>query len=435
MPWQPEAKVFQEAFKPQPPALEPHDDSDGENRIPVAPTPRKDISQLLAIPQWRRQAFSLDKENMNNVLTIKPFEELLAIAYIRSVRHTVTKTGLSYLASYSGRHRSGKSVTASVMAHMWDRTFWKYFEQRVVQSPREFVGAMETVIRDNIMGAALVIDEAGATMASADWYERWIKAIQKTLQICGMLRPMILFVAPNREYIMSGMRKLIVAEHYFERHNTDYTNMNVYHVKYSTMRHDYYYKKPMVRIAGQTVQLKRILFHIPPQYFVDRYKALTEPHKLDMMSQLGEEVKRSLVDKTEDKEPDYDTIIEEIFQKRDVFVKDKLGKGGYPVADPIQVEIHYKLRQKFAKYVCERVNARIKDHMDENLEEGLILKERLEFDEKKRTEQETKARFRNLRDAPAGKLEGSERMKALRTAEKGQLEEMDEELKTVLTSL
>ena len=154
-----------------------------------------------------------------------------------------------------------------------------------------------------------------------------------------------------------------------------------------------------------------------------------------MMAQLSEEVKRSLVEKNDDAEPDYETIIEEIFQKRDIFVKDKLGKGGYPVADPIQVEIHYKLRQKFAKYVCERVNSRIKEHLDERLDEGIILKERLEFDENKRTEQETKARFRNLHDAPAGKLEGSERMKALRSAERGQLEDMDEELKSVLTSL
>ena len=327
---------------------------------------------------------------------------------------------------------SGKSVQATLMGYLWDPTFHKYFERRIVQSPQEFVAAMEGIITDDIKGAAIVIDEAGATMASSDWYEKWIKAITKTLQICGMLKPMILFVAPSRDYIVSGMRKLIVAEHYLERWDNDRTNMNVYHVKYSTMKHDYYYKKPVIRIAGQTIQLKRMIMHKPPDWFIERYKNITEPRKVDMMATFAADVKRSMVVKDDDKEPDYEGIVRDVFMKREVFLGRGKTKEGYPTVDQTSIEIHYKLRPKYAGHVKHMVERKIQEYMDEQRETVEIRDEKLASMEKVDQERRAEARRKALKTMPAG---GSLEVSDVKNDADDAKEQMDEGLKRVLEEI
>jgi hypothetical protein len=355
-----------------------------------------------------------------------------------------SESGLFITNNWLVTHNSGKSVTASIWAHLWDTTFLKYFETRIVQSPQDFVRAMEIVIKDNTKGAAFVIDEAGATMASTDWYEKWIRALTKTLQICGMLKPMILFVAPNRDFIVSGMRKLIIAEHYLERTHTDYTTIKAYHVKYSTIKHNYYYKKPMVRIADTTYQLNRIHQHQPPEWFLERYKNHTEPKKVDMMSAFSDVVKSSVADKDQDAEPDYETIIRDVFQKKEIFFG-RNTKEGYPTIDQAALEIHYKLRPKFSKYVKDRVERLIRENVEEKREHEEILGGRVakRFEAQEITN--NKQRLAALRSMSATsdddvlRQTGVETMKEFRNKtkekEKSEQERMDEELKDVLSSL
>lgn len=330
---------------------------------------------------------------------------------------------------------SGKSVTACAEAYMWDHTFWPYFETRIVQSPKEFVSSMRTVIDEKIYGAAFVIDEAGATMASSDWYEKWIKAITKTLQICGMLRPMILFVAPSREYIVSGMRRLIIAENFLERFSNEYSNINVYHVKYSTMRQKYYYKKPVVRIAGQTIQLKRILFHKPPDWFIDRYKMITEPHKTTMMENFAQDVERSMSESEAPDKPDYESMIEDILTKVPVFIKDRVGKDGFPVIDQTTIEIQYGIRSKYAKYVKERVERGIREKELAKQETDELRKDRIMAHDESEHQAELRGRFANLKKMKTKKIEPEELESEIEDAEKEELDDMDENLKEALSSL
>ena len=458
MPWAPAKKEFQEPFKPaqavqvQEPKKEvPVVDHEVETvKMPpevvaqAEPAISPYSDSLLDIPKWQASAFTFDGDYNATALTSRRLEELLALAYLKSVRRTVVSTGLSYLASFSGRHRSGKSVTACTWAHLWDHTFWNYFETRVVQSPQDFVRAMEIVIKDNTKGAAFVVDEAGATMASSDWYEKWIRALQKTLQICGMLKPMILFVAPSRDFIVSGMRKLIVAEHYLERHHTDYTTIKAYHVKYSSIKHDYYYKKPMVKIADTTYQLNRIHQHAPPEWFLERYKNHTEPKKVDMMTAFSDVVKASVAEKDQDTEPDYEGLIEDVFQKKDIFFS-RTSKDGYMRIDQAALEIHYKLRPKFAKYIKDRVERRIRESVDENNEKEAIQEGKLERMREAQEGRQTRDRLAALRGMTASRDDdvmrqtGVDTMKEVRDRkkqeEKEKLEKMDEELKDVLSSL
>ena len=591
MPWTPQLKDFQENYTPPQiapttaPVTYPSPDTPTEEVESAIskPIPTRSTNALLDIPKWQASAFTFEGDYFATPLASRPLEELLAIAYLKSVRRTVMGTGLSYLASFSGRHRclaagdkvlmadstwkdiervqfgdtvispqrdgtnytarviathrhyeqevydvfspetgkriytcskdhkiplnsltnyveytaekiarmsetvysfgtdgrieirceeakpqmvygftldspshlfvtndrmitlnSGKSVTACLWGHMWDHTFLKYFETRVVQSPQDFVRAMEIVIKDGTKGAAFIIDEAGATMASSDWYEKWIRALTKTLQICGMLKPMILFVAPSRDFIVSGMRKLIVAEHYLERHHTDYTNIKAYHVKYSSIKHDYYYKKPMVRMGGTTYQLKRILQHSPPEWFLDRYKQHTEPRKVDMMSAFSDIVKSSVANKDEDQEPDYETLIQDVFEKKEIFFG-RTSRNGYPTIDQAALEIHFKLRPKFARYIKDRVERRMQESFEENKEKEAIQAGKLEVI---RDAQERKVKFdrlANLRKMAATtdddvlhQTQGEvikEKEEPKKEKEKERLEEMDEELKDVLSGM
>jgi len=96
MPWTPEPKEFQEETVPEP-VVPPE--------LVNAPPRPGDISPYLDMPKWAASAFTMEPGYVNSALTVKPLEELIAMAYLRSVRATITGVGLSYLASYSGRHR------------------------------------------------------------------------------------------------------------------------------------------------------------------------------------------------------------------------------------------------------------------------------------------------------------------------------------------
>ena len=60
-------------------------------------------------PIWRKSAFAMDADVIKSNVTQVPYPELLTLIYLKSVWRRVHRTGLSYLASYSGGHRAGKS--------------------------------------------------------------------------------------------------------------------------------------------------------------------------------------------------------------------------------------------------------------------------------------------------------------------------------------
>ena len=339
-------------------------------------------------PVWLRRAFTADKDHLNSVLMTKPIGDLLSIAYLKSVRNSVHRVGLSYLASFTGPHRTAKSTSACLFAHIWDPTFWGSFEQRVVQSPYQFMTTMDSIRKDKIIGAAVVVDEAGTTFASGDWYEKWMRSIQKVLQICGLLKPVILFVAPNREFIVSGMRKLIVAEHHMKRFDPRFTRMSCYQVKYNFMKKGdpYIFKRPIIRIAGQNITLKHINIYEPPAWFIDRYKNLTEPEKQSRLDKFSEEVRKNISDQ-EEEEPDYDQLIEEIWQKKEIYFG-SVKRDGTQTIDQTAIEIGFSIKPKHAKYIKERIERRLLENKkqveDFSLRQQEADAERLAIEKEKR---------------------------------------------------
>jgi hypothetical protein len=360
----------------------------------------EEFAAWLERPVWRKSAFALDSSYENTLLSEKPLSVLLSLAYIRSIYNHVHTSGLSYLASFTGAHRTGKSVTASLFAHLVDPTFWVNFEQRVVQSPFQFMTAMKNIIEDDIIGAAVVVDEAGATFHSGDWYEKWMKLTQKFLQTCGMLKPIIFFVAPNREFIVAGMRKLMIAEHHLRKFSKDYTYMSCYRVKYNFMKKGdpYIFKRPVIRIGGRDITLKHICVYSPPDWFIERYRNLTEPDKLQRMEKWSKEVQKIIGKEEETGDIDYTTIIEDIWEKKELFIKTDL--RGRVKVDQLQIEMQYNLKPKIAKYIKEKIELRLKELLEEK-------KEYVEYIENKRMKEKAKARedrLRKLRLLPADDL-------------------------------
>jgi len=378
-------------------------------------------------PVWKRRAFTADKDHLNSVLMSKPLGDLLSVAYLKSVRNMVHRTGLSYLGSFTGPHRTGKSISACLFAHFWDTTFWDNFEQRVIQSPYQFMTCMNNIIKDEILGAAIVVDEAGTSFSSGDWYEKWMKSIQKALQICGLLKPIILFVAPNREFIVSGMRKLIVAEHHMKKFDAEFTRMSCYHVKYNFMKKGdpYFFRRPVIRIAGQNITLKHINIHSPPQFFIDRYKALTEPDKKERLNQFTEEVHKIIAGADNEGEPDYEQIIEDIWQKKELFFG-RINREGAQTIDQTTIEVQYGIKQKYAKFVKDRIERRLAEDSAEKAEMNRIRMEREEAKKREESEKRIKGLKKQLVDelAPAKTEERKE-----------QIEGMDKELEDMLSSL
>jgi hypothetical protein len=324
-------------------------------------------------------------------------------------------------------HNTTKSTTACLMAHLLDPTFWPNFEQRVVQSPYQFATTMQAVIDDEIIGAAVVVDEAGTTFSSGDWYEKWMKAIQKFLQTCGMLKPIILFVAPNREFIVSGMRKLIIAEHHMKKFNPAFARMSCYHVRYNFMKKGdpYIFKRPLIRIAGQNITLKHINVFEPPTWFVDRYRQLTEPDKKERMRQWTDEVHKIIAGQDEEEEPDYDNIIEDIWGKKHLFFGRKTREGVQKI-DQTEIEVQYKMKPKYAKLISDRIERRLAEDAKEKDDMDAIQNEK--HDEMQRQEFAERAK--------KAKKQLVDELAPPKTEErKEQKENMDQDLEDVLSSL
>jgi hypothetical protein len=381
----------------------------------------------LSNPIWRRKAFTADKDHLNSVLMSKPIGSLLSMAYLKSVRHHVHRNGLSYLASFTGPHRTSKSTSACLFAHFWDPTFWDSFEQRVIQSPFQFATTMNNIIDDEIIGAAVVVDEAGTTFSSGDWYEKWMKVIQKFLQTCGMLKPIILFVAPNREFIVSGMRKLIIAEHHLKKFDPKFARMSCYHVKYNFMKKGdpYIFKRPLIRIAGQNITLKHINIYAPPDWFIDRYRNLTEPDKRERMKQWTNEVQQVIAGQENEGEPDYDTIIEDIWGKKHLFFGRKT-REGYQTIEQTEIEVQYKIKPKYAKLVKDRIERRLAEYQREQADMDFTLKEK----EAQKIVEDTVERTRKMKTQLVDELAPP------KTEErKEQKEKMSKDLEDMLSSL
>jgi len=239
---------------------------------------------------------------VNEDLTDIPFteEELIGVAYLKSVRDEVVKRKFSYLASFDGRHRSGKSIGAASLADIWDPKFFDEMQYRIVQHHTEFADVLERIEKSGQKGAVIMVDEAGASMGSSDWYEGWMKNLSKSVMVLGYLLPIILFVAPVKDFVDARLRKMFHAYYKVDRPtdhgNRTFSYLTPYRMKYNSIYKKPYHQKPIIRIMGEKKTVKRLKLFASSQV-VERYAELELHRKPKMLEEFYKGIRHQEVKK------------------------------------------------------------------------------------------------------------------------------------------
>lgn len=270
------------------------------------------------------------------------------------------------LGSWSGRHRSGKSVSASCAGYLMDPTFWDNYESRVVKDHREFFDAWEVIDRNKIYGAVVQVDEAGVSMASSDWYETWIKDISKMVQMFGYLRPVVFFCAPIKDFVDNRLRRMF--QNYFEvnRFSRAYCVYRPYDVGFNTFKNKAIYKTPKISLMDKDVYINRIVI-TPPEFIIDRYQALEEERKPIMLRGFKDDMLKAEA-AGQKREVDPNKAIDYVVQNFHFFEGDR-SKPDNPVVNAIHVSFFFKVPTRTAQYIADQAKKRIREALKIKAEE------------------------------------------------------------------
>lgn len=308
-----------------------------------------------------------DKPEMSIIGTGYKQQELLALAWLSSVRRQVVDRGFTHLGSFDGRHRCGKSITASLLGYLWDETFWENYERRMVNEPRQFVDVIERIAKQNIKGAVIQVDEAGVSMSSSDWYEAWMKTITKMVQMFGYLCPIVLFVAPIKDFVDARLRKMFHAYYKVDRFTKTYVHLTPYNLKYSTIFNKWFYKKPVIRFAGQKIGIRRIKIGIPPSFLIERYENLAKYNKENMLDSFIKDMKKAEL-KEQKKTPDIDQVILYVVENYKIF-ETKRSKPDLPILDSTKIEFTYRISSRASRYIKNEAERMLVDKLKRKKED------------------------------------------------------------------
>ena len=213
-------------------------------------------------------------------------QEMIGLFFFRHIRTQVVVNDFSSIISIDGPHRTSKSTTTAMIACLLDETFEERMEQRIVVTPDQFMKCLTGFQKDNLHGGCIQVDEAGVTVAGSDYYERWMKCIVGAVQVFGWLNPFVFFVAPIKDFVNAPIRKMF---HYYftmKRYGKDCSYILPHKLNYSSIRQKTFYPKPTIMLDNK-YYIKRIKIPKPPQWLVDRYRAIEERNKPIMLNDLA----------------------------------------------------------------------------------------------------------------------------------------------------
>lgn len=248
---------------------------------------------------WERDAYAFDlKHDSAELESVLNLKELVGLTWLISLRNQVVVNRLSLIITIEGRHRSGKSIFGAVdLAMIFDKTYLPAMKTRIVQDANQLLELIKFLRDNRVSNPVIIVDEAGASLSSLDWYERIQKAVIKTMQVIGFLHPIIVFIAPVNDQIASGLRKM---SHLFikvSRKSKKFARIMPYNVSYDSRSRKYYYPRPRIKIFGTTYTVAGIKISMPPKELAQMYQDIEEERKPVMLEDIKEEAQMADIKK------------------------------------------------------------------------------------------------------------------------------------------
>jgi len=271
--------------------------------------------------------------------------------YLRSIYTSVHYYNFSYLGLIVGRHRAGKSLYATTLSTILDRTFWNYLEVRVVYTAREFINALRNIRKLNVKGGAVVWDEAGIGIPAREWYELSNRLIGKMVQVFGHLNPVVFFVTQDASFVDNQPKKMLHAFIEMTRPSRDYALAWVYDITTNKKTGKIYYIHPRIWIQGTGFFNQiRIKVYRPPKEIEERYEEHSLPYKQKIEEAMAQRIKEFEEGSLHPKEMTTEEIIKDIERRLEYF-KSPRSKLSNIKLDLDMIRAEYRLPLPLAKKI------------------------------------------------------------------------------------
>lgn len=283
-------------------------------------------------------------------------DTLVALAFIRSIRNSVHIVGKGFIGSWEGPWRSGKSTSAITFSWLIDKTFEKNFENRIIHTPdnfTEYIAKVEKLYTyEHVIGTACVIDEAGNTMASHEWHSRWSITINKVLQSIGLYKPILSFVAPHKDNVNSGVRKLVNTHFTVKRNNPEFATIKPYELHYNSLAGKTWPRFPRINFLGERLILRSIRMKGIPSEIKMLYDQLEPLRKKNL---VGDNIE-ALQEKEDVKEQNMDRekMVNQIVDNYGFYML-KNGSG----LDVDIIRYQFTISNRFAKFILKMAEAKL----------------------------------------------------------------------------
>jgi hypothetical protein len=282
---------------------------------------------------------------------------LIAQLYFRHIYRRVHTYKFNFLGMLTGKHRVAKSTTAVQMSYLLDPTFYENLEERVVYFPNDFQAALETIRKNNIIGAAIIWDEAGVGIPARDWFDLSNKSISYTLQVFGRYRPIVYFVTQDVSYIDSQARKLFHGFYEMSRMKNDFATVRPFDVRYNKRSTKVYYVYSRFHLnnddaVGSKLILKKIKVHKPFKEMEDRYERHSKIFKDKITDQMKERSDLYSNGKIDVKRMTVEEIIDHLSKnKEDPKYLSKRSIDGHVIFDSNSIAFNYSIPARMACHV------------------------------------------------------------------------------------
>ena len=302
-----------------------------------------------------------------DVIYPTPSSEVMAWAYFNRLYRKLHVENFSLLITFYGRHRTGKSLSATDFGYVLDPTFLPHLEDRVVYTSQALMKAFREIRVNRIKGGAVIVDEAGTgDLSNQRWYEEVAKIVSAELQAVGYLNPFIGFVTQSFSFINTTARKLSQGVFEVKRTNMEYANIKPFWIENNPWISGFYRKYPIFcenheKVASNIYKINNLKLPLPPKEVKERYDNHSQAYKDKLLMDSEEEI--ALVQFDKDSKKAYvsgiDAVVEEVFRNYNDYtsVSSKKGVSIYLNADLIR-HAHTDLSVKDVRTVKALVEKR-----------------------------------------------------------------------------